>query len=258
MEFDDARKIEFDALAKFFADLKYAKRRYPMIVTYNKHLEKISADKDKEVKDKEVENFKRFLVANQSLAEKKLTSPDFKTGKPTLTLAMDNFFSGGPDSPEAESFWKNILKIEKVMFPEGKPAQMETPAGRFPGAMAAFENNPIMTDVIAQVKNMGNLDDITDVSSFMSKPEFQQMVNNLKMNIQTGKYSIKDLTGTVTDVIKGVQNELDEETKNTLKAVTDTMGAVERNEQVDMNNLMNMVSDLKLENLSRDPSVGGA
>ena len=247
MEFDDARKIEFDALAKFFADFKYAKRRYPMIITYNKHLEKISSDADK---DKEVDNFKRFLVANQSLAEKKLTSPDFKTGKPTLTLAMDNFSNfSGPDSPEAESFWKNILKIEKVMFPEGKPAQMETASGRFPSAMAAFEHNPIMTDVIAQVKNMGNLDDITDVSSFMSKPEFQQMVNNLKMNIQTGKYSIKDLTGTVTDVIKGVQNDLDEETKNTLKAVTDTMGAVERNEQVDMNNLMNMVSDLKVKNL---------
>ena len=96
---------------------------------------------------------------------------------------------------------------------------------------------------------MGDLDDISDVNELMAKPGFQQMVNNIKKNLQTGKYSIKDLTGTVADVIKGVQHELDDDTKNTLKVVTDTMGAVERNEPVDMNNLMNMVSGLKLDNL---------
>jgi hypothetical protein len=241
--------MEFDALAEFFASLKYAKRRYPMIITYSKHLEKISSDADK---DKEVEHFKRFLVANQSLADKKLTSPHFKTGKSTLTLAMDNF--SNVSCPEAESFWEDLLKTEKVMFPEGKPAQMEEApvgAGGLTGAMAAFQNNPIMADVIKQVKSMGDLDDISDVNALMSKPGFQQMVNNIKINLQTGKYSIKDLTGTVADVIKGVQHELDDDTKNTLKVVTDTMGAVERNEQVDVNNLMNMVSGLKLENLGR-------
>lgn len=160
---------------------------------------------------------------------------------------MDNFLG-----PEAESFWENILKIEQVMFPDGKPAQMEAPArgaAGLTGAMAAFQNNPIMADVIDQVKTMGDLDDISDVNELMAKPGFQQMVNNIKKNLQTGKYSIKDLTGTVADVIKGVQHELDDDTKNTLKVVTDTMGAVERNEPVDMNNLMNMVSGLKLDNL---------
>ena len=213
-----------------------------MIVTYNsRHLSKMSSDADKA---KEVEHFKRFLVANQSLADKKLTSPDFKTGKLSLTLAMDNF-SNFP-GPEAESFWENILKTEQVMFPDGKPAQMEEPArgaAGLTGAMAAFQNNPIMADVIDQVKTMGDLDDISDVNALMAKPGFQQK------NLQTGKYSIKDLTGTVADVIKGVQHELDDDTKNTLKVVTDTMGAVERNEPVDMNNLMNMVSGLKLDNI---------
>lgn len=246
MEFD-AAKMEFDALAKFFASLKYAKRRYPMIITYNKHLEKISSDANEAT---EVENFKRFLVANQSLAEKKLTSPAFKTGKPSLTLAMDNF-SNFPGQ-DTESFWDNILEIEKVMFPEGKPAEMG--AEGLTGAMAALQNNPIIADVIEQVKNvsMGSMDDISDVNALLSKPEFQKMANNIKNNIQTGKYSIKDLTGTIADVINGVQDELDDDTKNTLKAVTETMGAVERNEQVDMNNLLNMVSGLKLEN------IGGA
>ena len=209
--------MEFDALVKFFAFLKYAKRRYPMIITYNKHLSKISSDADKA---KEVEYFKRFLVANQSLVDKKLTSPDFKTGKLSLTLAMDNF-SNFP-CPEAESFWENILKIEQVMFPDGKPAQMEAPARGatgLTGAMTAFQNNPIMADVIDQVQTMGDLDDISDVNELMAKPGFQQMVNNIKKNLQTGKYSINDLTGTVADVIRGVQHELDDDTKNPLKVV---------------------------------------
>jgi len=219
--------MEFDTLVEFFTSLTYAKRRYPMILTYtSRHLNKISSDADK---DKEVEHFKRFLVANQALSDRKLTSPDFKTGKVSLTLAMDNF-SNFP-GPEVETFWENILKVERVLFPDGKPAQMEAPdrgATGLTGAMAAFQNNPIMSDVFEQVKTM---------------------VSNIKNNLQTGKYSIKDLTGTVADVIKGVQDELDDDAKNTLKVVTDTMDAVERNEPVDMNNLINIVSGFKLDSL---------
>ena len=240
--------MEFDTLTEFFSSLKYAKRRYPMIVTYtSKHLSKISSDADKA---KEVEHFKRFLVANQALSDKKLDVPDFKTGKASLTLAMDNFVN--LPGPEVDAFWDNILKVEQVLFPDGKPAQMAAPArgaSGLTGAMAAFENNPIMSDVIEQVKTMGDLDDISDVNALMAKPGFQKMVNNIKKNLQTGKYSIKDLTGTVASVIGSVQHELDDDTKSTLKVVTDTMGAVERNEPVDINNLMSMVNGLKLDNL---------
>jgi len=238
--------MEFNTLVEFFTSLKYAKRRYPMIITYIKHLNKIS-DNDR---IQEVELFKRFLVANQSITDKKLTCPDFKTGKMSLTLAMENFIN------DDESFWKNIIKVEKDLFPNGKPTQIETPQGAagLTGAMAAFQNNPIMSDVMDHVKNMGDLDDISDVNALMAKPGFQQMVNNIKNNLQTGKYSIKDLTGTVVDVIKGVQHELDDETKNTLKVVTDTMELVEQNKPVDMNNLMSMVSGLKLDNLANNNS----
>lgn len=231
--------MEFDTLTKFFSSLKYANRRYPMIITYIKHLTKITSEEDK---IKEIDHFKRFLVANQSLSEKKMDAPDFKTGKLSLTLAMVNFVS--------DTFWDSILEVERNLFPDGKPAQIEAaPSSRLTGAMAAFGNNPIMSDVIDQIKTMGDLDDINDVNTLMAKPGFQQMVNNIKKNLQTGKYSIKDLTGTVASVIGSVQHELDDDTKNTLKVVTDTMGAVERNEPVDVNNLINMVSGLKLDNL---------
>ncbi len=240
--------MEFDALKEFFSSLKYAKRRYPMIVTYiSKHLNNISSDKDKA---KEVDHFKQFLVANQSLSEKSFDLPDFKTGKLSLTLAMENFIT--TPGEDTDSFWENILKVEQIMFPKGKPTHMDPPTTNggsgLTGAMAAFENNPIMNDVMNQVQTMGDLDDISDVSALMAKPGFQKMVSNIKNNLQTGKYSIQDLTGTVSSVIGSVQNELDDETKNTLKVVTDTMGAVERNEHVDINNLMHMVSGLKIDN----------
>jgi len=237
--------MEFEALVEFFSSLKYAKRKYPMIITYSKHITKISDD---DAKIKEVEHFKRFLISNQTLNEKKFDNPDFKTGKQSLTLAMNNFIIGS----EADSFWENIEKVEKIFFPNGKPTVLEAPrgVGGITGAMAAFEGNPIMTDVIEQVKGMGDLNDISDVSTLMNSPKFQEMVNNIKKNLQTGKYSLKDLTKTVSSVIGSVQDDLDDETKNTLKVVTDTMGAVERNEPVDINNLMNMVSGLKLENIN--------
>lgn len=235
-------KMEFDALVEFFSSLKYAKRIYPMIITYtSRHLNKLSSDDDKA---KEVDHFKRFLVANQSISEKILDETNFKTGKLSCTLAMDNFISGHDDA----TFWDNIQKVEQIIFPDGKPGEI-APARGATGLMAAFEGNPIMTDVIEQVKTMGDLDDISDVSTLMASPGFQQMVNNIKKNLQTGKYSLKDLTGTVTSVIGSVQDDLDDDTKSTLKVVTDTMDAVERDEQVDMSKLMNLVSNLKLDNL---------
>jgi hypothetical protein len=239
--------MEFDTLSEFVMSLKYAKRRYPMIVTYIKHLKKISSDDDK---TKEVEHFKRFLIANQSISEKKLDQHDFKTGKMSLTLAMDNFIS--VPGVEVDMFWENILKLEKTLFPEGKPTEMPHHDGAqgLTGALASFENNPIMLDVIEQVKTMDDLNDISDISALMAKPGFKQMVNNIKNNLQEGKYNINDLTGTVASVINSIKDELDDDTKKTLKVVTDTMGAVERNEPVDINNLMNAVSGLKLDNLS--------
>ena len=227
----------------FFSSLKYAKRRYPMIVTYtSRHLAKLSDDE----KVKEVDQFKRFLVSNQSISNKEFDNHDFKTGKPSLTLSMNNFING----VESETFWENINKVEKLLFPNGKPIEM-APSTNENNIASAFGNNPVLMDVIDQMKEMGDLSDISDVSTLMAKPGFQQMVNNIKKKLQTGKYNLKDIISTVTTVINNVDDSLDDETRETLKVVTDTMGAVERNEQVDINNLMNVVSKLKLDGLSK-------
>jgi hypothetical protein len=237
--------MEFDTLVDFFASLMEFRRKYPMILTYRNYLKTI---KDVE-QSNEVELFKNFLVDNQSLSDKTLDMYDFKTGKKCVTINMRNFITGKEDDP----FWDKILNVERILFPDGKPTKKNNPTqdvSGLTGAMAEFESNPIMGEVIKQVRNMGNMDDISDINSLMAKPEFKNMVNNIKKNLQTGKYNLKDLTGTVTKVIKSVQHDLDDETKNTLKVVTDTMEAVERDEPVDISNLMSMVNELKLDNLS--------
>lgn len=233
--------MEFNTFLDFFDSLKYAKRRYPMIITYNKYLSKIITVEDKTA---EIECLKHFLISNQCINDRKFDDPNYKTGKPSLTLAMNNF------ETDDGSFWSKLIDLEKNIFKDGnKPKELPKVAG-LTGALSSFENNPIMLDVISQVEGMGNLGDINDVSELMNKPEFKTMVQKIKRNLETGKYSIHDLTHTVSGVINSVKNELDEETKGALDVVTETMDAVSREETVDMNKLMNVVSGLKLENLS--------
>jgi BMFP domain-containing protein YqiC len=237
--------MDFNTFLDFFDSLKYAKRRYPMIITYNKYLSKIITVEDKNA---EIECFKHFLILNQSINDKKFDDPNYKTGKPSLTLAMNNF------ETDDNVFWEKINDLEKQIFKDGsKPKEVpkeEPKVTGLTGTLSSFENNPIMLDVISQVSKMGDLGNIDDVSDLMNRPEFKFMVQKIKNNLEKGKYSIRDLTTTVTDVIKSVKHELDDETKNTLDVVTQTMDAVSREEPVDMNTLINVVSGLKLDNLS--------
>lgn len=238
--------MEFDTLVDFFSDLTHARRRYPMIRTYNKYLSRI---KTEEQSKKEVDYFKHFLIENQFIKDKKFTNPSFNTGKDCVTLRMDNFINN-QNSSDNEEFWDKLYKLEVIFFPNGKPEKMDNPQSEMAGMMNAFDNNPIIADMIDQVKNIGNLDDLTDINSLVSNPGFNKLVSDIKSNIQVGKYSINDLTGTVTSVIKSIENDLDDKTKDTLKLFTDTMGAIQRQEPVDLNALTQAVGNLKLQDLS--------
>jgi hypothetical protein len=248
--------MEFEAMSQFFSFLSSVKRKYPMIMVYNSYLRTISTEENKNA---EVQLFKNFLISNQSIPLKELNLLLFKTGKKSLTLNMINFTS----IPE---FWEKLTEIEQTLFPDGnKPAELQKANG-LAGVMEVLENNPILADVVKHVKSMNITPDkkITgedgsfDPMEIMNQPEFQQIVSSIQKNIQSGKYNVKDiakdLTGAVTSIVNIVQNDLvDDDSqedlnkcKKTLKVVTDTMEAVERNEQVDINNLMKIVSDLKL------------
>jgi hypothetical protein len=241
--------MEFNYVVDFFSSLNYIKRKYPMIVTYvSKHLNTI----DDDAKIKEVEYFRRFLINNPDIKKKVFTNPDFKTGKQSLTLAMDNFLIG--TNEQINSFWEKLIALENILFPEGKPEidsseQSHTGPTGISGAMALLETSPVFSDVIEQVKlSVANMGDNVDINSIMEMPDFKQMVESIKAGLTSGKYKLKDLTTTVGTIINSVQDELDEETRNTLKTVTDTMHAVERGEQPNMAEIINAVTNLKIKN----------
>lgn len=220
-----------------------------MIVTYvNKHL----ASLDENAKLKEVAYLRDFMIRNPDIKDRLFTNPNFRTGKQSLTLAMDNFLIGSTE--QIDTFWEKLIELENILFPNGRPKPEETsseasssPTSGISGAMALLETSPVFSDVIDQVKaSVANMGDNVDINSIMEMPDFKQMVESIKSGLTSGKYKLKDLTTTVGTIINSVQDDLDEETRNTLKTVTDTMYAVERGEQPNMAKIINAVTNLKI------------
>ncbi len=242
--------MEFEYIVDFFSSLNYVKRKYPMIVTYVKYLNTLE---DENAKFKEINNLRRFLILNPEIKNKIFTQSDFKTGKQSLTLVMDNFLIGTED--QINSFWDKLIQLEKICFPDGKPNPSNPLSDKQPegvsgisGAMALLESSPVFSDVIEQVKaSVANMGDNTDISAIMEMPDFQQMVESIKSGLTSGKYKLKDLTTTVGTIINSVQDDLDDETRETLKAVTDTMTAVERGETPNIAKMLNAVTNLKIK-----------
>jgi len=224
----------------FFASLVSSyKRKYPLIVSYNKYMEGL---KNTILQDREVDMFRTFLLENQKKME--FTQPEFKTSKEHLSINMNIFTS-------AEDFWKSLYDVETILFPQGKPILEEQTASQPPlssseVALNILEKTPMFADVVQQVKS-SNMSNITDVSDFLAKPEFNIMVKNIKGGLNSGKYSLQDLTSTLGTIINTVQKDLDPKEKETLATVTETITAVERGESLDINKLLLEMMSLKLK-----------
>jgi len=240
--------MEFEYIVDFFSSLNYVKRKYPMIVTYvNKYLNTLE---DENAKFKEINHLRQFLIINPEIKNKVFTHSNFKTGKQSLTLIMDNFLIGTQE--QIDLFWKKLIQLENILFPNGKPdppaETSNSGVSGISGAMALLESSPVFSDVIDQVKtSVANMGDNTDINAIMEMPDFKQMVESIKSGLTSGKYKLKDLTTTVGTIINSVQDDLDDDTRETLKAVTDTMNAVERGETPNVARMINAVTNLKIK-----------
>ena len=223
----------------FFSSLISFKRKYPLIVSYNKYMESL---KTPTLQDQEVALFRTFLIGNQKKME--FTQPEFKTSKQHMSMNMNIFTS-------AEDFWKTLYDVETILFPQGKPTieQYTASLPQLSSSMVALnilEKTPMFADVVQQVK-ASNMSDITDVSGFLEKPEFNVMVENIKNGLSSGKYSLKDLTSTLGTIISTVQDDLDPETRKTLNTVTETITAVEKGDSLNVDQILGAVSSLKFK-----------
>lgn len=225
--------MEFDLIVKFFSSLSPIKRKYPMVLSYQKYLSKLTESNKK----MEIDCFKNFLISNPSIGKKEFNKPYYEGSKRSSPFFMENVIQLG--NPELQTtFWEQINNMESIFFPEGKPEG----ATGVDNAFAELENNPVFADVIDQVRtSVANMDDV-NIGNILESPDFCKMVGNIKNGLETKKYKLSDLTS----IIGSLKDELDPNTQKTLNMVTTTLEAVNRGETPDMGKVMEAIQSLKL------------
>lgn len=230
----------FQKILKLAVELQSIKSKYPMIVSYLKHLQKCSGDFQAE--EKEVNAFKEWLKVNTQLPT--LSEPFYKSSKPTICFS--NVYALGSDTV-VEQFKTNLREIEVLIFPEGRPVETEVVADpeMTPGvasAMAAIEGNPVFSSLLENIKNVvSDSDVVNDPSSIMENKNFKVLLKNIQRGIDSGKYKLSDISSTINTVIGSVQSELDDDMSSVMSEAVGMLSAVEHGQQPDIGRIMDML-----------------
>lgn len=228
----------FQSILKLAVDLQSIKSKYPMIVSYLKHLQKCSGDLKAE--DKEVSAFKEWLLENPQLPT--LSNPFYKSSKPTVCFS--NVFALGSEAV-VEQFKNNLKEIENLVFPTGRPTPAAANPEMTPGvasAMAAIEGNPVFSGLLENIKDVvADSDVVNDPSSIMENKNFKVLLKNIQRGIESGKYKLSDISSTINTVVGSVQNELDDEMSSVMTEAVGMMSAVERGQQPDIGRIMELL-----------------
>ncbi len=240
---------EFEALCIFFECLSYAKRKYPQSVTYRtKYLQSLINDKKQQ--EQEVKLFKNYLILNPKIAERILDVEEFKTGKVDIILMMKNFIVNGKE----EIFWNELQKLEKFLFPNGKPLEiLKTDLTGVSGMLEKFKNNPLMTDVLNHTASL-DLSGIQDVNDLLNRQEFKDIVEKVKTNLTNGNYNFIDLATILSGLIENIKEDpsVDKTTCENLTTVSSEMEKLKKNEPVDMNKIINLVTSINVNNFNKN------
>lgn len=235
--------MTFENIVDLFSTIQSIRRKYPMVVSYLKHLQKISSD---EQKAEEVEKFKRFILQNRAIDEKVLDEWYYYGTNKGAPIFFRNVISLGSEDV-VEKFWTKLLAIQNELFPNGLPdPEPITPAkssDAAANAMSVLEKDPLFSEVLDQVKSaVGN---VSSPAEMIESPEFLQLVEKLGGGLQSGKYKLSDFSKTIRSVIETVQTDLDPEISGTLKTIVGMMSAAERGESPDVKKLMTMIGRMK-------------
>jgi len=230
----------FEAILTLAIDIQPIKNKYPMVVTYLKHLQNCS---NLQSKNKEVRAFKSWLLENTSLPV--ITSPYYKSSKPNICFL--NVYSIGNDAT-IKNFETNLMNIERLIFPDGRPVQEEsaTEANQMtPGAaaaMAAIESNPALSGLITSIKDViANVDMSNDPSDIMENPKFKILLQNIQKGFANGNYKLEDITATIHSILGSVKDELDDNMASAMSEAVGMMTAAQRGQTPDINRIMDLL-----------------
>ena len=235
----------FQSILKLALDLQPIKSKYPMIVSYLKHLQKNSGDFAAE--DREVKAFTEWLLENPNLPT--LTSAFYKSSKPTICFT--NVFSASAEV--IEQFNKNLKEIESLIFPDGRPDPPPKAAVANPdvtpgvaSAMAAIEGNPVFSGLMDNIKEVvADTDVVNDPSSIMENKNFKVLLKNIQRGIDSGKYKLSDISSTINTVVGSVQPELDDEMSSVMTEAVGMLAAVENGQQPDVGRILELLKTVK-------------
>lgn len=241
--------MEFTEMLSFFTNLNYARRKYPMSVTYTKYLQKLNTDNNYTKQNDEVDLFRKFLVSNPEINTKTLTCEEFQTGKSGTIINMKNFLLDG----HVDGFWRHVQKINDVLFVDGKPASQSFEVDTVKdGILKQFQSNRLLADTFAQIQKI-DVKSITNVGQLLESETFQEIVNKLSSSFSDGTYSTEDvtsLTSVVTSVVENLSNQEDinDKTRDSLKTVANALECMKNKKEFDVNRLLSVVGDIDLSN----------
>lgn len=249
--------LKFSSLCDLMVIVSPLKRKYPMINTYHRYLDKLKKGGQEDAMNKECLHVERFIRINKSSFSPDAPTPRtfqhamMETNKPAIQLFWENVLSmGGADV--VEKFWRQWDVIVGLFFPEGIPEKEDLLEEAGPdeetGAAAAssqldllMSRNPMLRDMYEQVKESASelsSGDCPDLVDMIQTPAFNNIVDKVKSQLDQKKYKMNDITRTISDIMGTLDvQKLDDSSRETMSAITNTMSSMEKGQMPDMTQL---------------------
>jgi hypothetical protein len=230
----------FESIKQLFIDLQPLKRRYPMVVSVLKYLEKLSDDRI----EKEVERFRNWLLTNPRVLDRSLDNTLFESKH---VICFDNILNSG-NTELINTFWNNLSTCEFTIFDNGRPKQEKVEKeSESDEAMAILESNPMFADVLTDLKStVANVDPNDIIGSVVGTKEFNKLVKTMKSGIASGKYKMSDISGSISSVVNAVQNKLDPKTKSAVYDAISLINDVENGKEPNFEKVMALAKDFNI------------
>ena len=209
---------------------------------------------------KEVDRFRKFLLANPSILDRKFSNPQLKAKDIIYMDCVEQFLSGD----DLEKFWAKMGDVERIFFPDGRPvvAQGGADGGlsmneAMANATALIESDeakklvgddPLLAEVMKQVVSSGALtsggEGPADISAIMQNPRFMELAANITGSLTSGKYTKDSLEKTVDTLTGLVGDDIDPELKKMMSFLKKAVKDIKAGRPADLGTLFELVGSI--------------
>lgn len=241
-------RTDFQILTELANAFQPIRRKYPVVVAYAKHLQKISDDES--AVEKEIDHFRAWLTKNPRLAERLIDDPFYVSSKHSIVVSFQNVVDvAAPDV--SATVWESIGRLDSYFFPFGHPStetRMETddeatPTTGASAALAILEDDPLFSEVVKSVKSVAETLDPNDIGSMIESEEFNGWMNKIGSGLRNGTYKPKDLTKTLRSVLGTIPVEdLGPDMKDLFDTASTVINSAENGKQPDITRLMTLIN----------------